>query len=65
MSTPTADQIRQAVSEAVEEAKAHNGAASRLLPFTEAEIQFIRQVVESALARVLTGDKGPGAGPAA
>ena len=57
MTKPTAEQIQQAVSEALEEAKAQNG-SERLLPFTSAEIRFIQDVVVGALARVLLEDTG-------
>ena len=57
MTNPTAEQIQQAVSEALEEAKAQNG-SERLLPFTSAEIRFIQDVVAGALARVLLEDTG-------
>ncbi len=57
MTKPTAEQIQQAVSEALEEAKAQSG-SERLLPFTSAEIRFIQDVVAGALARVLLEDTG-------
>ena len=57
MTKPTAEQIQQAVSEALEEAKAQNG-SERLLPFTSAEIKFIQDVVTGALARVLSEGTG-------
>jgi len=53
MSAPSADQIAQAVAEAVEEAKAQNEGGGRLLPFTDPELRFISRVVEGALARAL------------
>ena len=55
MSTPSAERIRMAVSEAVEETRTGTEGGGRLLPFTEAEIQFIRKVVEGALTRALAG----------
>lgn len=58
MTTPTAEQIQQAVSDALEEAKARSGYGDRLLPFTMAELRFIQDVVAGALARVLAGDGG-------
>lgn len=58
MTKPTAEQIQQAVSEALGEAKAQNG-SERLLPFTSAEIRFIQDVVTGALSRVLLEDNNP------
>ena len=55
MSTPTEAQVREAVSQAVEEAKAGTEGGGRLLPFTEPEIRFIRRIVEGALARLMGG----------
>lgn len=53
MSTPTEAQVRDAVAEAVEAAKAGTEGGGRLLPFTEPEIRFIQRIVEGALARLV------------
>lgn len=53
---PTAEEIQQAVNYAMEETKARNGAASRLLPFTAAETKFIQELVIGALTRLLVID---------
>ena len=55
MTQLTAEQIRQAVIEALQEAKAQN-ISDRLLPFTAAEIRFIQDVVNGALSKVLLKD---------
>ena len=57
MTTPTAENIQKAVSEAMEGARARSG-SDRLQPFTAAEMRFIQDVVEGALTRALSGDKG-------
>ena len=57
MTKTTVEQIQQAVSEALVEARAQSG-SERLLPFTSAEIRFIQDVVVGALARVLLEDTG-------
>ena len=55
MTQLTAEQIRQAVIEALQEAKAQH-ISDRLLPFTAAEIKFIQDVVTGALSKVLLKD---------
>ena len=57
MTKTTVEQIQQAVSEAIMEAKAQSG-SERLLPFTSAEIRFIQDVVAGALAKVLLEKTG-------
>ncbi|MBI2871648.1 MAG: hypothetical protein HYY00_00475 [Chloroflexi bacterium] len=61
----TVEQVQKAVAEAMKEAMARNGAATRLLPFTAAEIRFIQDVVAGALARVLVVDTQEQGGPTA
>ena len=57
MSTPTTESIQKAVAEALEGAKSRH-LSDRLQPFTAAEMRFIQDVVEGALARVLSEEKG-------
>lgn len=57
MSTPTTEIIQKAVSEALEGAKSRH-LSDRLQPFTAAEMRFIQDVIEGALARVLSEEKG-------
>jgi hypothetical protein len=56
VTTPTAENIQKAVSEALEGAKSRSG-SDRLLPFTAAEMRFIQDLVEGALTRVLSEEK--------
>ncbi len=57
MTTPTAESIQKAVTEALEGAKSRH-LSDRLQPFTAAEMRFIQDVVEGALTRVLSEEKG-------
>ena len=57
MTTPTPESIQRAVSEALEGAKSRSG-SDRLQPFTAAEMRFIQDVVEGALTRALSEEKG-------
>lgn len=56
MTTPTAENIQKAVSEALEGAKSRH-LSDRLQPFTAAEMRFIQDLVEGALTRVLSEEK--------
>ena len=57
MTTPTSESIQKAVTEALEGAKARH-LSDRLQPFTAAEMRFIQDVVEGALTKVLSEQKG-------
>ena len=57
VTTLTTESIQKAVSEALEEAKSRH-LSDRLQPFTAAEMRFIQDVVEGALTRALSEDKG-------
>lgn len=58
MTTHTSEQIQQAVSEALAEAKVRSGYGDRLLPFTQAQMRFVQDVVAGTLARLLARDPG-------